>query len=420
MRHIFTMTMNGNKKTGVFHRLFTQVPEEYRALLKKTKLETNITRAFILSIYLIIVQIVLNVINMLKPSDSKSSDINIYVLLSMLLLLVGIIYFILLCLVRKGKIKRAGFQQFLVQSLLYIYLIVQMIFCTLNIISTGGMNSYIIAILIVGLFPILSPAQSLISIGGTFLYLIGAIYFTRNISDTWNSIMISDMWANLIIITGIVMCISILIYQMYVSNFLQSVRLQESNEQLRKANNALGVANDKLEVLANTDQMTGISNRRALDRVLNEAWQNAIITQNHLAIAVFDIDFLKDYKDTFGHLEGDHCLQMVASCLHNSFRRDTDFVSRYGGEEFLVVFSADATTAYDMVEQARKNIEALQIQHATDKVSAYVTISAGVCVAIPSQDLSTDKAVDIADKALYASKQTGRNKTTLSLYEDDA
>lgn len=219
-------------KTSMFNRLFTRVPAEYVPLFKKKQLETNQGRMFVFAIYIVFLQIILNVINIVKPTDTKSSDIIIYIILSMGTLSMGVIYWILFALARRGKIKSSAARGFLVQSLLYLYIIIQLIFCTLNIISTGDINSYVIAILMIGLVPVLRPVQSIVTIVGCFLYVIAVMFFTRNISNTWNSILLTDMWTNVIIITGITICFSIFIYDMYVSNFLQSVALQKVNTDL--------------------------------------------------------------------------------------------------------------------------------------------------------------------------------------------
>jgi len=213
---------------------FNHIPVEFRGQYKLGLLDTNIQRMYIFSIYIIVIQITLNIINIIKPSDSKSSDIMIYVVLSMATLLIGIIYCILYTLARRDIITNYIVKQILVHSLLYIYTGIQLTFCTLNIISTGGINSYIIAILIIGLFPVIKPIQSITTILASFAYIWIAMYYTRDISDTWNSILISDVWTNLIIITGLVICTSVIIYHMYESNFMKSTQLQIANDGLEE------------------------------------------------------------------------------------------------------------------------------------------------------------------------------------------
>ncbi len=278
------------------------------------------------------------------------------------------------------------------------------------------MNSYIIAILIFCMFPIIKPVQSITSTLACFAYMLLALYYTRNISGAWDSIMISDTWTNLIIITGITMCISVFIYNIYVDNFMRSVQLEESNAELVEANGKLEEMNSRLEIAANTDQMTGVLNRRAFSRDYEEIWNASLLKKTRIATAIFDIDFFKAYNDKFGHLEGDKCLQMIAGSLRESFKRQNDIVSRYGGEEFLVVFDASEDDAYSLVERARQAVEDLGIPHAKTTVSPYVTISAGVSVMIPSKAVSNDTALRIADDALYESKHNGRNRITMKKY----
>lgn len=213
---------------------FAFVPQAQRVQFKKARLETNISRMYAFSIYVISIQILLNIINILKPSNSKDSNIMVYVGLSLITLSVGILYFILFSLVKKHKLNNPKIKSFLTQSLLYLYLIIQLVFCTLNILSAGGVNSYIIAILIVGLFPILPPLQSSLTILLSFAYVLLALYLSRFTSPAWNSIILTDTWTNLIIITGLTLCISIFSNNMYVHNFLQSVRLQTLNEGLEQ------------------------------------------------------------------------------------------------------------------------------------------------------------------------------------------
>ena len=225
-----TVKHSGEKPTGI--RQFSKIPKEYRTLFEQARLETNIIRMHSFTIYIIGVQIVLNIINILRPADAKSSDIAIYVALSMGTLAIGILYFSLLLMARSGRIKSRPVKVFLVESLLYLYTLIQMIFCSLNIISTGGVNSYIIAILIIGMFPIIRPIQSITTICLVFCYMMIFMYVNRGISGTWDSIMISDMWTNLIIITGLILCVSVFLYDMYVKNFLSSMELKRANEGL--------------------------------------------------------------------------------------------------------------------------------------------------------------------------------------------
>ncbi|MDR1194007.1 MAG: GGDEF domain-containing protein, partial [Peptococcaceae bacterium] len=392
------------KILGVFSRL----PKEYGAQFEERRLETNVGRMYIFSIYVVLLQIALNLINILKqsggPPDGELAaaggvDIGYYVALSLGTLALGLIYWFLFRLVKKNKITRRRVKIFLVESLLYLYTAAQLTFCAMNILSGGGVNSYIIAILIIGLVPVTRPLQSLLSIGLAFVYTGAALYMSRGVSSAWDAILLTDNWTNLLIITGLTVCVSIFIYDMYVSNFLQSVDLRKSNQEL--------------EVMANTDQMTGVANRYSFSRTFDAIWQSSLSRQSLLAVAIADIDFFKAYNDRFGHLEGDKCLRQVAGSLQASFRRASDIVSRFGGEEFLMVFEASQENAFTLADRARIGVEALRIPHGRTDVSPHVTISIGVCLVRPEAGITSTAALAAADEALYESKQTGRNKTTL-------
>lgn len=409
---------NARPRAGARPTTSARIPREQRAAFRQARLQTNVGRMYVFSIYIIALQILLNVINILRPSDGETSNIMIYVFLSLGTLAVGIVYWLLLLLVRRGKIKSPAAQSILVTSLLYLYLGIQLTFCTLNIISTGGFNSYIIAILIVGMVPIIPPVQSILSIALSYAYVMVVSYLTRGVSAAWDSIMLTDLWTNLIIITGLTACISIFIYRMYAANFLKNLDLQARNAELEERNAEIAQVNERLEVIANTDQMTGVFNRRALSLDLERLWQTPNIKHDDVAFAIFDIDFFKAYNDTFGHIAGDECLQKVAASLEGSFRRADDIVYRYGGEEFLVVFNAGGQDAISMVENACRRVEQLRIPHATTAVSPYVTVSAGVCLMEHAPGRSIDRALKIADDALYASKDSGRNRTSSRPYVD--
>ncbi|MGO4889881.1 diguanylate cyclase domain-containing protein [Anaerobacillus sp. MEB173] len=175
-------------------------------------------------------------------------------------------------------------------------------------------------------------------------------------------------------------------------------------EQLRETN-------DILQKLSSLDGLTGIANRRSFDDFLQREWHRAY----PLSLIMLDIDFFKKFNDTYGHQQGDVCLQKVANTLKNTVRRSTDLVARYGGEEFAVVLpNTDADVAYQLAENIRNNISGLNIPHEASYIADYVTISVGVATVVPAQYKDPKELIEKADRALYNAKNEGRNQVRVS------
>jgi diguanylate cyclase (GGDEF)-like protein len=173
----------------------------------------------------------------------------------------------------------------------------------------------------------------------------------------------------------------------------------------------------QLEILSNLDGLTGIANRRKMDEYLEHEWDVAIRQKFSLSLVILDIDFFKNYNDTFGHPMGDECLKKVAGTISGSLHRVSDFAARYGGEEFVAILSnTDKSGAYKTAERIRKDIENLHIPHTSSKVSGYVTVSLGVSTLLNFSNRSLNDFVRSADEALYKAKQAGRNRTVTVEY----
>jgi diguanylate cyclase (GGDEF)-like protein len=124
-----------------------------------------------------------------------------------------------------------------------------------------------------------------------------------------------------------------------------------------------------------------------------------------------DIDYFKQYNDTYGHQAGDTCLQQVAKAIGEIVSRPGDLPARYGGEEFVVVLpKTDATGAAIVAEKMRATVHALRLQHASSQVSNRVTISIGVAAMVPPEKSEPAVLVAAADQALYRAKREGRNR----------
>ncbi len=171
---------------------------------------------------------------------------------------------------------------------------------------------------------------------------------------------------------------------------------------------------DLLEHLSHLDGLTGIPNRRAFDERLDQEWRRSARTGASLAIAMIDVDYFKQYNDTHGHLAGDDCLRRVAKTLTVGIQRAGDFTGRYGGEEFVCLFSGmDFAGLSGVTERLRAAVEALQLPHGASPASPWVTVSIGAAIR-PTQGMLPSGLVEAADMQLYNAKRQGRNQVSLT------
>ena len=189
----------------------------------------------------------------------------------------------------------------------------------------------------------------------------------------------------------------------------------------RELEEQLKAANTHLATLVELDSLTQIGNRRAYDTRLLQEWHFCHREQRSLALLILDIDYFKQYNDTYGHKAGDDCLVAVSQFLKDNrfLRRAQDGVFRIGGEEFALILSdCKPDYAYSTAEKIVKAVEdELCIVHEknffTNLTSQYLTVSVGIGCFVPEQHLSTGQLFNLADKALYQVKQQGRNGCAL-------
>lgn len=174
-------------------------------------------------------------------------------------------------------------------------------------------------------------------------------------------------------------------------------------------------AESELAMLARTDGLTGLSNRRTLGEILDGEWRRARRTRSVFSLLFVDIDKFKVYNDTYGHQAGDDTLTAVAKCIGDNIRRPADSAARYGGEEFIVVLpDTSPEGAAHIAENIRAAISGLCIEHSGSEYG-HITASIGAATWTPEQDADVSAVIHAADKALYDAKAQGRNKVVLSM-----
>lgn len=165
-------------------------------------------------------------------------------------------------------------------------------------------------------------------------------------------------------------------------------------------------AETKLAALANTDALTGLSNRRSFDKTMLAEWARAHRAKTPMSLLMIDADHFKGFNDTYGHQAGDVVLAGIASCITKNVRRAQDCGARYGGEEFAVLLpGSEPEEAFQLGENIRLSVAALPAEYRA------VTVSVGISTLIPTDDIDHRDLIYAADVALYQAKSRGRNQT---------
>ena len=282
----------------------------------------------------------------------------------------------------------------------YVFLMVIVVIAAISLGLTGVIQEYFIVYLFTSVWPIAwwslvhyweQPYNMNI---GLFLLLICAVLvsatnrmcvtFENMISMNWEREAISQELGNL---TG---------------------SLRDSNRELRDARR-------QLTDLANVDELTGLGNRRLVNSVLHEEINRARRSGTLLSIIMLDVDYFKNYNDTYGHPAGDDVLQLLADVMQRASSRAGELVARYGGEEFILILpGASGITAMRTATRLRELVNLENIPHKTSEISDHITVSQGLVTVRPDSELGPKSLIEIADKALYRAKDAGRNAIEVS------
>ncbi len=170
------------------------------------------------------------------------------------------------------------------------------------------------------------------------------------------------------------------------------------------------------------DTLTGIHSRHFLEEMFaNSFGEHQRRDGDCLSVLMLDVDFFKQFNDTYGHSAGDEALKSIAETIKKNVTRSGDFVARYGGEEFVVVLPH--TTKQGAMLIAMRILEAVRarkIPHATSGISPFVTVSIGATAGDLSPNTSSEAFIKEADAALYESKRQGRNRVTFHDFKEGA
>jgi diguanylate cyclase (GGDEF)-like protein len=213
-------------------------------------------------------------------------------------------------------------------------------------------------------------------------------------------------------IYGLVATGTMLIVLLYENTRLYGLLLDVHHSERAKA--------AELRRLSVLDPLTRIPNRRAFEEAIDREWRRALRHGTPLCLLMIDVDCFKRYNDRYGHVSGDQCLRAVAEVLASNTRRAGEMAARYGGEEFAVLLpQVSAEDALRLAERICDDIRALDIPHEGSTVTNHVTLSIGLADALKvaagrgsagRSELAWTQLVESADGALYAAKNSGRDR----------
>ncbi len=193
---------------------------------------------------------------------------------------------------------------------------------------------------------------------------------------------------------------------------IERARRSKRDRRLSQEVRALQREKHDLERIVCVDSLTGVANRRHALGLLEAEWKRSAREATPLSLIIIDLDCFHAFNETYGHPGGDACLRRVTAEMVMCLRRPSDFLGRYGGEEFIAVLAnTDAAGARIVAERMRSAVEGLEIAHAASTCSELVTISVGFATALPTPEATHDRLIAAADAALLAAKQSGRNRT---------
>lgn len=193
--------------------------------------------------------------------------------------------------------------------------------------------------------------------------------------------------------------------------FMPRDRLLEKLNEYEIRDQLLQRNNQELKEISTKDALTGLANRRSFDDTLQSEWMRCQRSGKPVTLVIGDLDFFKQYNDTYGHQKGDDCLKSIARLWGEVFRRPDDLAARVGGEEFAIILpETEADDALDNLEIFMKGLADANLPHQGSQITDRVTMSIGVAALVPSRELLPAALYRLADEQLYQAKHAGRNR----------
>lgn len=305
-------------------------------------------------------------------------------------IVVSIIY---LATVEKPGTRPYALQHLIVLGVVSLALFLAVVYTGQLTLAQGNTFVLILTIFLICTCLVLSPAEILVVAAPSLLYL-GFILFvsrdsSRAITQTANMLAIG-------LVSAILITVAYFLYSTCRQRFKYEAFIRRYNK--------------FIETLTSFDGLTDVPNRHKIDEIAASIQAIAAREKISVAVLMFDLDNFKAYNDSCGRLAGDELLKSASTAMKNILKRKSDFFGRYGGEEFLALLpSTYAAGAAIIADRMRLAVSDLAIPHPSSG-EGVATVSGGLAVGTPGQDLSVEDLIQQAGQALYRAKQTGKNR----------
>lgn len=394
-----------------------KIDKNEKERFEKDILIINLKRGRIIAIFVIIFEFVLISIDMITCLMNTDDHFRYNQYFAMYFFMVIINVFYLIFAKRNENILSFSPKKFRSIQVVFI-LYISFILCWGSIVTLMDQNlygqaiAYMLNLSVCSTVFYLNNKKFLIPYGlSALILLIGLPFFQSS-----KEILIAH-YANLCFFALVLWFASRIIYHGYCTSYKNMVLLKRSKIQLQKEieqnieiNQRLAIINSQLKELTLIDELTGIPNRRSFRNFIDMIFENFIGKDLVLSVMMIDIDNFKQYNDHYGHDEGDNALIAVANQIFSVIQNPMEFAVRWGGEEFLFAgVYKDREEIGHVAELIRKRVNDLRIPHAFSGIDGCITISIGFSTIQLNSKISISKVVSLADKALYAAKNSGRN-----------
>ena len=370
----------------------------------------NAAHGKVLAVGVLIFEVVFMIIAILSRANgvSPSFNYNFYMVMYISLIAVSSVFYGLLKRYNPNEASEAYQRKFyrLTVGFGYVFILWGMLVSFADQGLYSNLNALFINLIAIASFLYIAPRNSLI------MFASEAVIFFIFISKFQSSMdILLGHYINSTVLFVFVWLASFLSYNIFTSNYLNKSQLQVQLDVNSEINEQLQDVVYKLEALVIEDSLTGLPNRRGLDKFLRNIVSVYKTEPTTISFLMIDIDYFKQYNDSYTHMAGDDTLKQISGKLKEFVTSLNDYVIRFGGEEFLFInVSKSKEEMMVIAECMRREVEALKIEHITSECSSYVTISIGLVTETSGNIEWINQQISAADKALYKAKELGRNQ----------